>query len=62
MQVRMMNRASVHAIRVDANMENAKQDMMPLTNHHKLVNKREKDVGLEDIHIITLRSHEGESE
>ena len=34
----------------------------PKTNHHKLLNKMEKDVGLEDIHIISLHSHEGESE
>ena len=34
-------------------MEYAKWNMMLYSTHYKQVNKKEKDVGLEDIHIIT---------
>ena len=43
----------VHAIRMnDACMQSISMliETCPKTNHQKLVNEREKDVGLEDIH------------
>ena len=47
---------SVHAIRMnDARMQSISMliEICPKTNHQKLVNKREKDVGVEDIHTHT---------
>ena len=35
-------------------IENAKQNMVYYTIHHKWINKREKDMGLDDIHNITI--------